>query len=413
MAILDATALQQVLKVQYTQAKVNNLCYPESPVFALMKKETDFGGKVEQVAFQFGSPQARGFAFGVGLGNMSTSLYDAVSVPRVKDYSFAQISGEMIDAAAKDQYSLLNGLKREIDNAMYTCARSIANGLFSAGGGARGQIASTTTLGSTTLQLADPNSVVNFEKNMVLNLSATDGTTGAKRTGTLTVVSVNRDTGALTLNANISTVTGAALLDYVFQNGDFEATRQGITGLPGWLPLVAPVGGDNFFGLDRSQDPTRLAGVRWIASTPGANPGGPIEETLIKCAARLKREGGKPDTVVLNPFDWANLVVAIGSKVVIADEKLPDAQVGVRTITLQGPSGPMKIVSEANCPTGTFFMLTMSTWRFKTLLGAPRILNADGLQMARDATTDSYILRIGYYGNILCDAPGWNAVGTL
>jgi hypothetical protein len=409
MAILDSTALQQVLKVQYTQTKVNNLCYPESPFFAKVKKETDFGGKVEQVAFLFGSPQARGFAFGVGLGNMSTSAYDAVSIPRIKDYSFAQITGEMIDAAASDKFSLLNGLKREIDNAMYTCARSIANGLFSAGGGARGQVDVSTALGTPQLQLKDINSVVNFEKGMVLNLGATDGTSGAKKAGTLVIASVNRDTGVITMTGNISAgVATAASQDFIFQNGDFEAVKQGLTGLPGWIPLVAPTAGDNFFGLDRSQDATRLAGLRFSSTA-----GGPIEETLIKCAARLVREGGKPDVVVMNPIDYANLVVALGSKVIIADEKLPDATVGIRTLKLQGPKGPLDVICEANCPTGYFYMLTMSSWRFKTLLGAPRILNADGLQMARDATTDSYILRIGFYGNLMCDAPGWNAVGTL
>lgn len=409
MAILDSTALQQVLKVQYTQTKVNNLAYPESPFFAKVKKETDFGGKLEQVAFQYGSPQGRGAAFAVGLGNMTASVYDAVSVTRVKDYAFAQITGEMIDAAASDKYSLLNGLKREIDNAIYTCARSIANGLFSTGGGARGQVDASTSLGTPNLVLKDINSVVNFEKNMVLNLGSTDGTTGAKRAGTLTILSVNRDTGVLTMTGNITAgVAAAASQDFIFQNGDFEATKTCITGLPGWIPTVAPVGGDNFFGLDRSSDATRLAGLRFSSTA-----GGPIEETLIKCAARLVREGGKPDVVVMNPIDYANLVVALGSKVVIEDTKLPDATIGIRELKLQGPKGPLSVVCEANCPTGFFYMLTMSSWRFKTLLGAPRILNADGLQMARDATTDSYILRIGYYGNLICDAPGWNAVGTL
>lgn len=409
MAVLDSTALQQVLKVQYTQTKVNNLCYPESPFFAKLKKTTDFGGKVEQVAFQYGSPQGRGAAFAVGLGNVTASVYDAVSITRAKDYAFAQITGEMIDAASKDQYSLLNGMKREIDNAIYTAARSIANSLFGAGGGARGQVDASTSLGTPNLVLKDINTVVNFEKNMVLNLAATDGTSGAKRTGTLTIIGVNRDTGVLTMSGNITAgVAAAASQDYIFQNGDFEATKSMLTGLAGWIPFVAPVGGDNFFGLDRSSDPTRLAGLRFSSTA-----GGPIEETLIKCAARLVREGGNPDFVIMNPLDYANLVVALGSKVIIQDEKLPDAQVGFRALKIQGPKQPMDVVCDINCPTGFFYMLTMKTWQFKSLLGAPRILNADGLTMARDATTDSYILRVGYYGNLICDAPGWNAVGTL
>jgi hypothetical protein len=281
MGILDGTALAQVLKIQYTQRKVNNICYGESALLARIKKETNFGGKLEQVAFQYGSPQGRGSAFAVAQGNITPSVYDAVSVPRAKDYAFAEITGEMIDAAKDNEYALLDGLKREIDNAFYTVARSIAVSLFGSGGGARGQIGATTTLASTTIVLADVNSVVNFEVGMVLNLGATDGTTGAKRAGTLTVTGVNRDLGTLTVNANVSTVTGAALADFIFQNGDFETTRSMLTGLAGWIPWTAPVPGDNFFGLDRSKDVTRLSGVRFDGQ------GGPIEETIVKAAARF------------------------------------------------------------------------------------------------------------------------------
>lgn len=409
MAILDGTALAQVLKIQYTQRKVNNICYGESALLARIQKQTNFGGKLEQVAFQYGSPQGRGAAFSVAQGNITPSVYDAVSVPRAKDYAFAEITGEMIDAAKDNEYALLDGLKREIDNAFYTVARSIAAALFGAGGGARGKIGATTTLASPTLVLDDPNTVVNFEVGMVLNLGATDGTTGAKRTGTLTIIGINRDTGTLTVNANISTISGAALGDFVFQNGDFESTRSMLTGLAGWIPWTAPTGGDNFFGLDRSKDPTRLAGLRFDGS------GGPIEETIIKAAARLVREGGKPDLCVLNPLDYANLIVALGSKVIIENKQLPDADIGMTAVKIHGPKGPIDVITDANCPTGFFYLLTSSTWRFKTLLAAPRILgeSGDGLKLLRSPNSDSYQIRIGYYGNLLCDAPGWNLVGKL
>jgi hypothetical protein len=409
MAVLDSTALQQILKVQYTQKKVNNLCYPESPLFAKMRKTTNFGGKVEHVAFQYGSPQGRGFVFANGLANMTASAYSGLDLTRKTDYAFAQITGEMVDAAKAGDYALLDGMKREIDNAFYTVARSIAASLFGNSGGARGQLAAGAAVGTPTVLLADINQVVNFEVGMVLNLAATDGTSGAKRAGTVTLTAINRDTGALTASGNWTAgIAAAAAGDYIFQNGDFESTKSGISGVAAWIPSTAPTAGDNFFGLDRSVDPVRLAGVRYTA-----NAGGPIEETLVKASARLVREGGKPDVVVMHPFDWANLVVALGSKVIINDEKLPDADVGMKSIKIWGAKGPMDVIADPNCPTGVFYMLTLSTWRFHTLMSAPRVLNADGNQMLRDATSDSYIIRIGYYGNVVCDAPGWNLYGTL
>lgn len=410
MAILDTTALAAVLKVQYTQPKVNNLCYPESPLFAKFKKRTDFYGKNKVVAFQYGSPQGRGAAFATGLANLTASTYDAVTVTRAKDYAFGEVQGEAVDAAKNDAGALLIALKKEIDNAFYTAGRSIANSLFQEGGGARGRIDATTTLASTTLVLKDRNSVVNFEKGMILNLGSTNGTTGAKRVGTLTVTAVDRDLGTLTLSGNITAgVAAAASQDYIFQNGDFESTRSLPTGIPGWVPRTAPTAGDNFFGLDRSSDPTRLAGVRY---TTGA--GGPIEETLIQCAARLAREGGKPDLAVINPMDYANLVIALGNKVIY--DRLgssEDPKFGFDYVRLIGPKGPITVLPDFNCPTGEGWMLTSSSWSFETLLAGPRILNLDGNDMRASATGDSYIFRIGYYGNFICDAPGWNAYFQL
>lgn len=410
MAILDLNAVNALLKTQYTQSKVNNICYGLSPVFANIKKKTNFVGGPKQVAFQYGNPQGRAAVFANGLANITPTSYANVSVTRVREYCFAQLSGEAIAAANSDAGSLLAVVKKEFDNAFYTAGRSLSTALFQAGGGARGVIASTTTLTSTTLQLSDINQIVNFEKGMVLNTSATDGTSGAKRTGTLTVTAVNRDLGQFTTSVALNSGIGAiATGDYIFQNGDFESVRSMPTGIPGWVPKVAPTTGDNFFGLDRSVDATRLGGLRYTAGS-----GGPIEETLIQAAARLIREGGKPDMVAMNPLDIANLVTALGSKVNYDRSGSVDSpDFGFKTPVLVAGNGAMKIVPEVEVGTGDAWMLTSSTWSFETAGEAPQILDQDGNKMRADATTDSYIARIGYYGNFICEAPGWNAYVKL
>ncbi len=410
MATLDTTALAAVLKTQYTQSKVNNLCYPESPVFAKIKKRTDFVGDSKVVAFQYGSPQGRAFDFATGLTNVNTSLYKKVTVTRARDYAFGQVSGEAVEAAGTDAGALLNALKKEIDNAFYTAGRSIATQLFRNGGGARGQISASSNTGTASITLTNINDVVNFEVGMVLNTSTTDGTSGSKKSGTVTLTAVNRDTGVLTASGNWTAgIATAAANDYIFQNGDFESTKQALMGIAGWIPSTAPAPAESFFGLDRSVDPTRLAGLRYTD-----NAGGQIEETLIKCAARLAREGASPDMAVLNPIDYGNLVVALGNKVVYDRMSASDApDIGFETVKLMGAKGPINIVSDLNCPSGGGWMLTSKVWSFETLKGAPRILNLDGNDMRAAATSDSYIFRIGYYGNLICEAPGWNAYFQL
>jgi hypothetical protein len=406
MGILDSTAVTAVAKTQYTQKKVNNLVYPESKLYSILPKRQDFFGKNKVVAFRYGNPQGRGASFSVGLANMDASKYDAVTVTRAKDYAFGQLDGETVDSCKNDAGALLNVMKAELDGAFYTAGRSIAAALFRNSGGARGQISATSNVGTATITLANINDVVNFEKGMVLNLGSTDGTSGAKRAGTVTLTAVDRDLGTLTASGNWTAgIAAAAAGDYIFQNGDFEATKSMLTGLAGWIPKVTPTAGDNFFGLDRSSDPTRLAGVRYTAGA-----GGPIEETLINCAARLQREGGSPDIAVMNPMDIASLIIALGSKVVYDRMSASDEpEFGFQVPVCVTPSGPIKIVSDLNCPQGDGWMLTTKVWSFETLLGAPRILNLDGNDLRASATSDSYIFRIGYYGNLICEAPGWNA----
>jgi hypothetical protein len=406
---LDTTALAAVLKTQYTQPKVNSLVYPESPVFAAITKKTNFVGDNKVIAFHYGNPQGRGADFTAGIGNISTSNYAKVTVTRKKDYAFGRVDGEAVDAAGNDAGALLNALKREIDNAFYTAGRSIAAAMFRNGGGARGQISAGSNTGTATITLANINDIVHFEKDMVLNASDTDGTSGAKRTGTVTVSAVNRNTGTITASGNWTAGIAAAVAgDYLFQHGDFEAANSMLAGLAAWVPTTDPTS-TLFYGLDRSVDVTRLGGLRYTA-----NAGGPIEETLVKCSARLAREGATPDMAVLNPIDLGNLVVALGSKVVYDRLKSSDdPNIGFKSVSLMGAKGPIDIVSDLNCPSGGGWMLTKKTWAFETLKGAPRILNLDGNDMRASATADSYIFRIGYYGNLTCDAPGWNAYFTL
>jgi len=107
--------------------------------------------------------------------------------------------------------------------------------------------------------------VVGFEVGMQLEFATDDGSsaTPAGRLGApdrLTILAINRDTGTLTMSANLNTVTGITVNTYVFRRGDYANS---MTGMRGWNPILAPVAGDSFFGLDRSTtDVTRVTGAR-------------------------------------------------------------------------------------------------------------------------------------------------------
>jgi len=54
-------------------------------------------------------------------------------------------------------------------------------------------------------------------------------------------------------------------------------------------------------------------------------------------------------------------------------------------------------------------MLQMDTWTLNSLGAAPHILDLDGNRMLREANNDAYEVRVGFYGNLSCNAPGYNS----
>ena len=287
----------------------------------------------------------------------------------------------------------------EIDGAIESATRSLASSIFRSGSGSIGQVLAGST--STTLTLTNAEDVVNFEVGMTVVFSATDGLTSVE-SGTALIVGVDREFGILTFSSALTSINGGvgpATSDYIFVQGDYAGK---ISGLSAWLPNTAPTLGNFFFGVDRSADPSRLAGIRYDGSAL------PIEEALVSAAALVGREGGNPDYCFLAYSKYAELEKALGSKVVYIDLKVKP-EIGFRGILVHGPRGPISVVPDQNCPHDHAFMLSMQYWKLYSLGKCPKILDTDGLKMLRDSSADSVEVRIGYYAQLGCRAPGFNA----
>lgn len=284
----------------------------------------------------------------------------------------------------------------EIDGAIHSAARSLAIAMYRSGSGRIGQIAS---ISGATVTLSEVEDITNFEKGMTLVVSASDGG-GSVRAGSVLVSGVDRDLGTVTASVNwTSGISAAAANDYIFVQGDYDAK---IKGLLAWLPSTAPTSGDSFFSVDRSSDATRLAGIRFEGSAM------PIEEALISAASRVAREGGKPTHCFMSYSKYADLEKALGSKVQYIDMKV-NAEIMFRGVIVNGPRGPIKVVPDQNCPNDRAFMLELDMWKLYSLGKAPKILDTDGLKMLRDSNADSVEVRVGYYAQLGCRAPGKNA----
>ena len=303
-------------------------------------------------------------------------------------------------ASRTDKMSFLEGAKLVIDGAFRSITNSAASALFRSGTGSIARVGGIT---SGVITLSNPADVVQFEVNQTLQANATDG--GVPRATLGYVIAVNRSAGTVTVSATglggaAGTPVGWTTADYLLVQGDVNAK---IKGLAAWLPATAPTAGDNFFGVDRSQDVTRLSGLRYDGTAQT------IEEAVVDASSFLAREGGKPDVCITNFATYAALEKSLGSKVQYVDMKGP-AEIAFRGIMVNGANSRIKIFPDRNCPAQTGYLLQMSTWCLNSLGDVPQILRyGDGLEMLRVSNADAGEVRIGYYGNLSTNAPGYNS----
>lgn len=399
MANLDLTAMNAALKELYDGQSVENLVYKTNPFLAMVKKNKDFGGKYKPIPIITGASQGRSSLFATAQANQTAVEMESFLLTRAKDYSIATIDNETLMASATDKMAFLEGSKVLIDGAIRSATNSLASAIFRSGTGSVGLINGTVTSG--VVILSNPADIVQIEKNMVLQVAATDG--GTPRAAKGYVISVNRSAGTFVVSATAGGAAGTptdwASGDYILVDGDSNAK---IKGLAAWLPFTAP-GATAFFGVDRSQDTWRLGGGRYDGSAQS------IEEAMIDASSLLAREGGSPDVLVTNFATYSALEKSLGSKVQYVDMK--KGEVGFKGLMVNGSAGAINVFADRNCQASFGYLLQMDTWALECLGDAPQIIKSgNNDEMLRVYNADAGEVRVGYYGQLRTNAPGWNAV---
>lgn len=401
MASADVATFTAILKEAFPKGVPQDLCYKSCPTYSILPKNRDSYGEDIKVPVRYSDPQGRSANFTQARTSQKPSKHIAFKVTTVNDYATAQIDNELIDRSKKDPQSFIRVVQSEMDGALRTLKMSGAgHALFRNGGGAIGRMTAASNTATAAITLREITDARFFSVGMTLATSATDGTSGAVKAGTVEVLSVDESTGIITATgvwtAGIAT---AAASDYIFVAGDFGAKFKGFDA---WLPATAP-GATLFFGVDRSVHPTRLGGQRKDLS------GRPIEEALIDIGAIMALCGAEIDVIVVNPLQWASLEKSLGTRCQYGEMGSPDnADIGFETIKLRTPSGKVDILADPNCQPNVAFALQLDTWMFESLGDMPKLLNTDGNAMLRTVTSDAVELQCVYRAQPWCNAPGWN-----
>jgi hypothetical protein len=402
----DITAATPVLKQYYTPMKVETLVFT-SPSLAFMPKDTGGSGSAYVGAIRSAITSAVSHTDTVAFASDGASVYKQWSCPWRSGYARALVSGEALDKTGNDKGAFVKAVVSETEGAYMAIGQQLGAGLFSNGGGALGRLGSGDVTG-TTVTLANPSDAIKFRPGQVLKASTADGTSGALKGGSVTLLAVDLFTGVLTSSGGnwddgIATIANT---DYLFADGDFGLAFQGI---PAWIVnntrRDAGVLATSFNGVTRSVDPVRLAGV------PYTGNGAPKKESLIQLGMMLARMGAKPTHVILNHLDFADIVKDLTTNTrIVTETAYKNPQIGFSAIEYAAPFGTVKIVTDPFCPQGTGYILDMKTWKLPSMGQLPKVDFIDKLNWLRTAGADSYEFRTLYRCATYCSMPGHNGV---
>ena len=402
---------------------MQDLVYRKNPFLALVPKDespSGFAGKYIPVPLIYGSNQGRSATFTNAQNQQTPAQLASFFVYRVANYSLATISNELLEATVSDAGAFLDEGKLQVDSAIRSISNDVALDLFRGGDGYRGAISALST---GVITLTNANDVVNFEVGMTLvSFSVSGATATISTSGALGyVIAVDRDAGTVTVsNTSVSgSAADPASWGTSFPNlavyGDNPLTasattftigtsaNQKMSGLSAWIP-VSLGASDSFWGVNRNADRSRLAGNYFDGSAET------IEEALIDGVSLVAREGGEPDMAFVNFTSWSALEKELGAKVQYVQVKHDTADVAFKGITVNAPYGPITVIADRSVPAQTCFALEMDTWKLRTLGKCPHILTygREGLEGIRVGNADALEVRVGLYGNLICNAPGWN-----
>lgn len=415
------------LKELYTDDReyMKDLVYKENPFLALVPKNESpdgFAGKYIPVPLEYGNPQGRSHTFSNAQNQQTATSLASFFVYVIQDYQLVTITNLLMEQTKSNAGAFVDSAKLQMDGGFRNITNNIAFELFGNGTGNRGAIGSADSSGSASgiyiITLSNIQQIVSFEVGMLLvNFTFTSTAISSISSTQGLVTAVDRAAGTisiLTSSAGADSSWAAAgkglgIYGDVVSGTISTGTALALSGLAAWIPTASPASNDSFWGVNRSTDPTRLAGLRYNASAYT------IEEGMTNALAFLNREGGKPDLAIMDFASYAALVNSIGAKVQYIQVKHDEVEVAFEGITFQSAYGRVTVLADRSCPPQTCYLLTMSTWKLRSLGKVPHIITygMEGLEGLRVGTADALEVRIGYYGNLICAAPGMNCVVTL
>lgn len=395
----DQVAADAMLKQMYDVPAMVDLSYSDRPFFALVNKRGGEGGNGVKIPLAIATSQ--GFAPTIAQAQAVLAAQDleAFTVTPVVLLSVARISGLTLESSMTSKQAFAKGAKMVIDAAVKRLANAVSSGLFRDGSGVLGTV-SAVNLATGLVTLTNSAEGVQFELNQAVQMVTAPATLKSQ---TYYVVAVNREAGTITLASSLGgsgAITNVVATDKIITAGTFNLQ---LKGLSAWLTtanLSTP-----FFGVTREKDNVRLAGIVYDGSALS------VKDAVINAINRVAREGGKPDYCFMDFESYTQLAQDLQSNVIYTSLEGP-GKISFSGFRFQGPKGEVVVMPDRDCEPQTAYLCQMDSWMLlHANEGEPVFLDDNGVgQVFR--TVESYDgreVRVKFYGNLACNAPGYNA----
>ena len=372
------------------------------------------GGKSFPVPVMYDTGAGRSAALGTAQTYQTAPQTVEFQVTRVSNYSVATLTNDFLRASAASIGAFMPAAELNVKSAFRNCSNDLAHDMYSDGSGTRGTYGlGNGSIATGVIVLDNLGMVYQFGVGMALNSFSVSGQTPTVSTGAALgyVIAVDTGLGTITVSATQGGAAGtpanwSSAFPYLSQAGDTNFVSNGLStanmlklaGLGAWIPSVAPSGSDNFFGVNRSVSPTKLAGLRFAG---GASES--IQDALIDAVNQLaaqSSEAGDPDYILINPVSYQTLVKQLTSQANYVNVKHDEIDISFKALVLPTANGEIAILQDRNCPGQQAYVITLKTWKLRSLGKVPQFLTFPGFydQLGFPVPgSDAVELRVGYY----------------
>lgn len=396
---LDLTSFDAALKEYYTNDHVETLQFRDRPFLAYLAKSEKFPGRELPIPIQYADPGAISATFTTAQNAAAgaSSQIKAFNLTRVKLYGFVNIDTETMEASQDSAGAWFEAQTNEIDNCIEGVSNVLATSLYRSGWGEVGVIGSST---GSTITLATLSDIYGIEVGQTHVFSSSLNAAVLRSSGaTLTVTGVDRNLGKITYSAAVSTITGISNGDTIFIAGCRQDSATPSRIMPAGTEAWAPYGGvtsTSFFGVDRTVD-SRLGGLYYNGASDAP------EDAILQQASRMAAMG-RTATHAFTSYGQLEKIAKNQRSLQRFVDKI-NANVSFEGITLLGPKGPIKLVGDQFCPATRAVVADMKVLKLHSIKKAVRVIDNDGLMYARLQTADGIQVRVGFKGNLGCNAP--------